>query len=93
MCGAVLHRDGAKDHGVAVLNETRTLRELGHAADLERECASSELALHPLNHVFYSLRFGRGLPDLGLNAEVMCCPEERATAARGHACTRAERVA
>ena len=49
--GAVPDRCGTQDDGVAVLNQARALREFGHAADLERERAPSELALHPLNHV------------------------------------------
>jgi hypothetical protein len=46
-----LYRNGTKNDGVAILNEAGTLRELGHAAELERERPTCELALYPLNHV------------------------------------------
>jgi hypothetical protein len=48
--GVVVHRDRAQHDGVAVLNQTGTVRELGHAAELQRQGSASELALQPLNH-------------------------------------------
>ena len=59
--GVVLHRDGAKDNGLAELHEARALRELGHAADLERERAPCELALHSLHHVVLLTSFADGV--------------------------------
>ena len=50
MRGVVLHRGGAEDDRVSVLNEARALRELGHAAELDGQGAPGKLAFQPLDH-------------------------------------------